>query len=440
LIPSTRVNRQWAYFLYDFLGFFLVFVSLPWVLVKFIRNPKYGKHLKARLGYFQHELKTTTLRFLLHGVSVGEVKALIPLRKELHAEFPDAEILVSASTESGLETAVKHFGQKSVVPFPLDFPWACRRFFKNIQPTHVILAELEIWPNFLRQASSRDVPVGLVNGRITENSLLGYKKVQRILPQFDKISFFGVQNKAYGKRFEALGVPADEIWITGNLKFDVGLAVDKGQSVWQNLPSDHPVFVFASTHSPEEFEIGAQLAALDVAEKGIWLFFPRHPHRAPTIFSQLKERFKLGDCVLFSEWIPQIPTPPVRCVIVDQFGLLESAYQICVGAFVGGSLMKHGGQNVLEVSAYGRPVVVGPYTENFIDEVHMLAQAGGLRRENNAEGVVKCLLSWADLPDQAAALGGKGRSALFSHQGASQNTLNALQQAGFFKAFPPVHG
>ena len=195
-----RAPRDGAYLIYDALLFLAGLLLLPWVGVRALFSRDFRRALPGRLGYAP-DMPAAERRILIHGVSVGEVKAARPLILALHAAHPECELVVCSTTPSGRETARRIFPELSVVTYPLALPRACRRFLERVKPTSVIILELEIWPNFLRACNRLDVPVAIANGRITERSMSGYLRVQRLLPQFDRIRMYGVQNERYAERF-----------------------------------------------------------------------------------------------------------------------------------------------------------------------------------------------------------------------------------------------
>lgn len=427
------MNRRWAaLLLYDVL-LVLVGVSLiPFALFRAVRSPDFRRSLPGRLG-FAESLVAGEERVLLHGVSVGEVKALKPLVMEMRRQFPERSLVVSSSTPTGLDTARQLFPDLPVVAYPLDLPGACRRFLKRVKPNLVILAELEIWPNFLNACFCQDIKVSIVNGRITDRSLAGYRRVQKWLPQFEHISLYGVQNQRYADRFSGLEVPQERVVVTGNLKYDnlptVGEDSHFATSCWARWQSGPPLVVWASTHEPEEAILLKEWLTKREAKEAVLVIVPRHPYRCPKLIPVLKRMTEGRELGAFSEWGAREELKAGSILVVDAFGQLEMIYRVAQMAFVGGSLIEHGGQNVLEPAVFQVPVVVGPHMENFLEEVTCLKQADALKSAINAAEVVECLLSWLQHPQMAQETGGNGAKALESRRGASQSTVLALHQA-----------
>jgi len=423
--------RDGAYLLYDGLLYLAAVLAAPMVLLRAVASRDFRSALPGRLGWTRR--LPGEGRLLLHGVSVGEVRAMRPLVEALRQRLPERELAVSSTTPGGRATARRLFPELPVVPFPLDLRGACGRFLDRVRPRAVILMELEIWPNFLRACSRRDIPVAIVNGRITERSMSGYLRVQRLLPQFDRIRLYGVQNERYADRFRALAVPAERIVLTGHLKYDarpVAASAKPPVAPWSLWVRERPAVVLGSTHSPEERQILAAAArAGDVLGQVLWLVVPRHPERGPRVARELAGLWP-GAVHLRSCCPVDRPLPPGAVLVVDSFGELEQVYRAARVAFVGGSLLPHGGQNVLEPAALGRPVLVGPHTDNFAEEVALLEAAGGLRRARRVPELLELLAAWLKDPAAAAAAGAAGAAALAACRGATERTLAALEEAG----------
>lgn len=406
---------------------------IPFALFRAVRSPDFRRSLRGRLGYAT-PLPAVPGRILLHGVSVGEVKALKPLVTVLRREEPNQELVISSSTPTGLSTARQLFPDLPVVAYPLDMPGISRRFLKRVQPTLVILAELEIWPNFLANCSRLDIQVAIVNGRITERSLAGYRRVQKWLPQFDRIALYGVQNERYAERFSGLDVSPDRVVVTGNLKYDnlPTQAEDAAfaDSPWARWRSGPPMVVLASTHDPEEAQLLEAWAACEEARDAVLVVVPRHPRRCPQLVPQLKRLAPERPLRRFSEVENATSLEPGSVLVVDAFGQLEALYRVARMAFVGGSLIEHGGQNMLEPAVFGLPVVVGTHTDNFLEEVAVLEAGEGLQRAKDPAEVIEWLLRWLQDPVGAAQTGECGATALESQRGAAQSTVLALRQAG----------
>jgi 3-deoxy-D-manno-octulosonic-acid transferase len=425
-------RRRGIYLLYQLVLGFGSILLIPWVISRLIFQPGFREGFPKRLG-FVPRLPPSPRRILLHGVSVGEVKALRPLIRLMQTKLPDYELVVSATTQSGLQTARHAFPELKVVSFPLDFHGSTKRFLARIAPTGVVLAELEIWPNFLRQCNRKAIPVAIVNGRITKPSMGGYQRVQKLLPQFDRIRLYCVQNQRYADRFLALGVPQNSVIVTGNLKYD-SLPIGQTDAVepWATYLNGQPSLVLASTHEPEEEQILESLNAREGLESAILIVVPRHPHRAPKLLSMIKRIAPDRPVFLRSKWPDQNSLPSKAIFLVDTFGELEAIYSAVSIAFLGGSFIDHGGQNVLEAAAFALPVLVGPHVDNFRDEVNLLAKAGALKSAKDVVVLLEYARKWLGDPVLAKSAGLAGQEALDLRRGATKSTYEALASAEIF--------
>jgi len=437
-------RRSGSYFFYDLALSLAALLLTPYVAVRGLFSAEFRRGVLSRMGFVQ--ILDARPRVLLHGVSVGEVRAMRPLVAELRAQNPGLDFVISSTTRSGMETARKIFPEQTIVRFPVDLRSVVRKFLKRVKPTSVILVELEIWPNFLRACDNKGVHVAILNGRITEKSIRGYRRVQRFLPQFDRIALYGVQNEAYANRFRSLNVPPDRIHILGNLKYDM-LPTQQEQDEWSDSPwrvwlGDSPALALASTHEPEEIDFVKAVAANSRFDDYRLVVVPRHPKRAVRLLAQLQAAAPERDVVLRSSLTDNGKLPHAAILLVDSFGELEHVYRSCEVAFVGGSLIPHGGQNVLEPAALNRPVMIGPYYENFVDEVELLKAADALKVGESPSDLIEFALNWLEQPDSAIAAGRSGAEVLASRRGSSQKSCQALASAGLLptpKATPRHH-
>lgn len=368
----------------------------------------------------------------VHGVSVGEVKAAARLISEIERLVPDVEVVISVTTDTGNRVARKHYPDHRIEFYPPDLSWIVRDAIDAIRPDLVILVESEFWPNFLIQAHARDLPVALVNGRMSARSARRFRRLRFwAAPLMQSLRAVCVQLPAYAERFATLDIPADRIHVTGNMKFD-------------NIPPQPnlerlayfrellgtalgpPVIVAGSTHPGEEQALARiRRAAREAGLACRFVVAPRHPGRADTVEAQmLKEGIEL---VRRSELDGTGgPPDPERVVLLDTVGELEHVYALADAVFVGGTLVPHGGQNVMEPASLGKPVVIGPHFQNFRGEVDMLARAGGISLCADEAEVQACLLDWiADL-DKARDVGRAARQEILDSKGATDKTVEIL--------------
>lgn len=435
--PHPGIVRWSLHHLYDVIWLVAAVIGLPWLLMRSYARPGFGAMVLGRLGRGLKPLgrPTQKKRVVIHGVSVGEVKGATSIVRELERTRPDLEVVISTSTETGFAIATDIFPDHEIVRFPIDLSFVCKRFFRHVVPSTVILIELEIWPNFLREANKLGIPVAVVNGRITRQSHKSYRIFKGLLPQFNRISLFCSQGPEYTERFLSLFVLSGRVMETGNIKAD-GLKigpVDPGCELRKLLGNPDPeglTLVAGSTHPPEERYVAeAWLAGLPGARL---IIVPRHPKRLAEILKNLAE---VGVEPQLLSGLREGEAPdPTRPAIVDTIGELERVFGLADIAFVGGSLIPHGGQNMLEPAAQGRPVLTGPNLENFTQEARILTRANAVRIIEDTAELTAALAELGADGELRSRMGAAGMEATRSQQGAAGLTLRALQAS----CLPPV--
>lgn len=426
-VPRTGLRGWLTMGIYQpvFLLAFLVYS--PVLLWRIAFDRRYRKGFRERMGFVPRRRGDRPVVWI-HGVSVGEVKAASNFIAQLRRQRPDLQLVVSATTPNGHQVARQEYKDLPVVFYPLDFGRFPARAIDRIQPRCVLLMELEIWPNFLQAARKRSVPVAVINGRISERTFKGYRLARGLLPQLDLISSYCVQDRAYQKRLLDLGVDPARVHVTGNMKYDsvvMGMNQDAARHLRPWLaPAGQLVLVAGSTHADEELWV---YEALQAAAKGLAagvraVLVPRHPERAAAIAEQLvaagAEVVRWSTC---GEVLP--PLPPGAVVLVDTIGQLQRFYVACDLAFVGGSLIPHGGQNMLEPAAQGRATVFGPHTTNFRRDVELLLAADAVVQVADRTALVTTLHHLLRDPRRRAELGANAQRVIAENQGATARTL-----------------
>jgi 3-deoxy-D-manno-octulosonic-acid transferase len=414
----------------------LVLLS-PMVLYRMLRHGRYRRGLREKLIGLS-PAQAARLRgaqdcVWIHAVSVGEANLLPGIVQRLQDERPARRIVVSTSTDTGYEIAVKHFGENQVFFCPLDFTWAVRRTLRYLAPSQLVLVELELWPNLIRLARQRGTEVMVINGRLSERSASRYQRLAIFTrPIFARLSWVGCQDQACRERFAACGTPRDRLRVTGSLKFDDAPTSRETSEVhsrarWAGIDPQHRVWMVGSTQSGEERMALEIYRSLRVDHPELRLILvPRHKerfnevaalvsaagwkvHRRSQHGSQHGERWD-GDTV----------------ILVDTIGELRHWWGVAQIATVGGSFDNRGGQNMLEPAGYGCAVSFGPDTRNFEQIARRLIEAGGAMRVADQHQlrafVVRCLTD-VTAADQ---LGRSARRAVLSHRGAADRTVAAL--------------
>ncbi len=359
-------------------------IASPWIVLRAITTGRYRQGLAQKL-FGQVPVPTTPAlpmpgtppTIWLHGVSVGEIQLLKPLVQQLRTQHPRARFVISTTTQTGMELARKILADECLIYFPLDFTWAVNNALSRVRPTMIILGELELWPNLIRVAHNRKVPVVVVNARLSERSFRGYRRFAWFTQSmFGKLRLVAAQDDSYAARFRACGVPADRVRVTGSIKFDNVTFDRQCEPVEQlrrlvGLNASHTVLIAGSTQSPEEvtsakafMEAQKQYPALRL------IVVPRHPERFDSVHRELKS---LGlDVLRRSSITSGVADESWRVLLVDTVGELRWWWGLAELALVGGSFGSRGGQNMLEPAAYGANVGFGPNTSNFRDISQLL--------------------------------------------------------------------
>lgn len=426
----------------------LTFVA-PVLAYRALRHGKYREGLSEKLLGTGATRSTPGPAIWLHAVSVGEVLLLKPVVENLRQHRPDADIWLSTTTHTGQAVARRTYPQCRVIYFPLDFTWSVGAALDRVRPDVIGLAELELWPNFISTAADRDIPVVLLNGRISEKSFRGYRRIRFLMRRvLSRISAFGVQTPEYARRMIELGAPPDRVAVTGSVKFD-GVRLQQDPARIDALRLDlgigpgERVLLAGSTHAPEEQIV---LQCYDRLQREFpdlrLLVAPRHQERFAEAASlitaagwPLRRRSEAarqaGPAPRPSGSDVQRMQQPHRpeIVLLDTLGELSTCWELAELAFVGGSLSNRGGQNMLEPCAAGAAVVVGPNTWNFQHAVELLVAAGGLLAVRDADELYQTLRQLITDQAQADRLRTAARRAIDSQQGATQQTVDLLLNA-----------
>jgi 3-deoxy-D-manno-octulosonic-acid transferase len=433
--PATGRWDFLTHCVYDVVGLLAVLVMLPLLLYRMVMDPRARVGLAQRFGFTPRRTGDAPCLWI-HGVSVGEILGAERFIRDFSRRYPEWEIALSTTTGTGHEVAKERYPGRLVFFYPLDLSFAVRRVLRRIRPSAVLLVELEIWPNFLLAASRHRIPVGLINGRISERSFRGYRFWKRFLPNpLDCVDAYCVQNDLYADRLRRLGVPPDRIHVTGTMKFDtVALQGDPAQEeilrreLGLQGQGKELVLIGGSTHPPEERILYDCYRALVVRHPGLRLLLaPRHPQRLTEIEEDLSSA---GATVVRRTQIdprrpaPVGPVPPV--ILIDTMGELGRLYGLADVVFVGGSLIPHGGQNMMEPAGLGKPVLLGPHTFNFADSVELLLEEDALRVVQSADELTSALEDLLLDGEGRAAMGFRARAVIEKNKGASRRNLDVV--------------
>ncbi|TVP50158.1 MAG: 3-deoxy-D-manno-octulosonic acid transferase [Halomonas sp.] len=386
-----------------------------------------------RLGMRLEPLPPTP-RIWLHCASVGEVRAARPLIAGLLARYPAHSLLLTTMTATGAQQATAMISEQPPQDqtrlahcfLPLDFPGAAKRFVRRVQPKLAIMFETELWPNLLHACGKQKVPVAVVNGRL---SLRAFKRYQRLRPlmanALRRVDWLAAKSLEDAKRFHALGCGAGVTDVVGSLKFDNpsdNKALVDSECLLKKW-GERPVWVAGSTRDGEEtLLLKAHHQLLQRYPNALLVLVPRHPQR----FDDVANLCATEGWAISRRSLKQSVTAQTQVYLGDTLGELATLYAAGSVAFVGGSLVPLGGHNVLEPAALGKPVLSGPYIENFIDVAEPLQHAGTLTLVESPGALADVLAHYFANPEFATQAGQAGREVINSHKGSLKRTLDGL--------------
>lgn len=366
------------------------------------REPMYRSHIGERFGHYAAATRAGEADVLwIHAVSVGETRAVAPLIERLERERPSRTIVLTHMTATGRETGRALFGNRVVQAWlPYDLPFAVNRFLAHFRPRAGLLVETELWPNLAAAAARMHVPLLLINARLSERSAHGYARIAPLArPLLRSLAGVAAQTEEDAARLRALG--ASDVAVTGNLKYDVDVMPglrDRGRLLRERFGIDRPVVVLASTRPGEEPLLLDALLRSSLSPHVLVVIVPRHPQRFDEVAAMLAAR-SLPFARRSDE---RAVSRDVRVVLGDSMGEMHAYYAAADVAFVAGSLLPLGGQNLIEPIAAGVPTLVGPHTFNFAQAASAAIAAGAAIRVDDAEALweaVQRLL--ADAPARA---------------------------------------
>lgn len=388
------------------------------------RDPAYAQHWRERLGSYAAPPSSGAI--WIHAVSVGEVRAAAPLVAALRRRKPERPLLVTVMTPTGRATAQGLFGEGALVVYaPYDFSFAVRRFLRHFRPQAALLMETELWPNLVWEARRADVPVCLINARLSERSARRYRRVAPLVARvLGALSAVAAQSEGDAERLAALGARA--IRVTGNLKFDVvppDDAIAQGRALRTRL-GPRPVVIAASTREGEEALLLTALAALP--EDILLLIVPRHPER----FDEVARLLSASGVPFARKSTFSPPDGDIRVLLGDSLGEMYTYYASADVAIMGGTFLPYGGQNLIEPCALGVPVIVGPHTYNFAEAARLAVAAGATLAVPDAAAALAAAGRLCRDETARMAMSEKARAFAEAHRGATGRTLAYLAESG----------
>jgi len=408
----------------------LVHLRLKW---RAYRAPAYGQRTAERFGHLPAGIPQGAL--WVHAVSAGETIAVAPLIKKLTADLAlqKVPLLVTTMTPTGSAEVARLFGDSVAHCYaPYDFADCVRRFLDAAKPRALVLMETEIWPNMISMTAHRDIPVALINARLSQRSALGYTRVRSLVtPVLRSLSWIACQYPADAQRFRDLGASDAQVEVVGNLKFDVAdvpISADQRRQLVlleERAQLTHrSVWVAGSTHHGEDpIVLAAHQHVVARDSDACLILVPRHPERFMQVYELAASQFTTSR---LSDWLAdasagestQVSMPQV--VIADVMGLLRSLYEVAQVAFVGGSLVDLGGHNPIEAAVAKRPVLMGPGRYNFVAVCEKFAEAGCLHEVRDAQQLGLHLLTLFSDEAERRAQGERAAALVTEHSGAAE--------------------
>ena len=393
------------------------------------KQPEYRQHIGERYGFYAQRAPGKLI--WLHAVSVGETRAAEPLIEALLQRHPDHSLLLTHMTPTGRDTGRmyldRHPGRVLQAYLPYDLPDAAARFLGHFRPAFGLFMETELWPNIIATAKARQIPLGLVNARLSSRSQRGYQRLRALAqPAFAGLDVVAAQTDDDAARIRSLG--ANRVSVTGNLKFDVTpdpAKLARGLN-WRAEIGARPVWLAASTRDGEEaliLDTQGEIERSNLLPNPLLILVPRHPQRFEEVAGLVRERgmkFKRRS-------LEEFPEAGTQVWLGDSMGEMASYYAAADLALIGGSLLPFGGQNLIEAAACGCPVVVGPHTFNFAQASDDAVACGAASRISGSEELAGCVQAILGNPEHRINMKEKAIAFSHTHQGATERTMALLE-------------
>lgn len=393
-------------------------------------KPSVGKRWKEHFGFTPY-IPSCHNPIWIHAASVGETLAVTPFIKRLKSRHPEIKIVLTTTTSTGAEQAERLGDLVTHRYTPVDFSFAIKKFIKIIKPSQLIIVETELWPNTLNVVSKANIPITLLNARLSEKSYRGYKKVLPLfIPMAKQLSKVLCQYEDDAARFAKLGVSQAKLVVTGSIKFDISITdsvITQGNQLRELLGKDRPIWIAASTHDGEDQQLlSVHRQLLSTIPEALLVLVPRHPER---FFNVTKLSKEFGFRTLTRSSGSAI-SHDVQVYVGDTMGEMLTLMQASDVCFMGGSLVgkKVGGHNLLEPAALGMPLVIGPSYYNFTDITHALVEADACKIVHDQVDILTQLNIWLTDKQQREISGQQALSVVNKNTGAIERSLDQIAQ------------
>ena len=409
-----------------------MYLATPFVLLHFAirgwKDRRYLQRWKERFAFGPGQSDSGGI--IIHAASVGELNAAVPLINALAGKPEAMPLTITTFTPTGSARAQSLAGRDVLHCYaPLDLPGAVRRFFEQKKPRLLIIMETEIWPNLLFEASRRKIPILMANARLSAKALKSYRRFRSLAGQtLSKVDHLAAQSSIDAERLVACGADPGRVFVTGNLKFDLSVPDNLEQHAARLRPlwgGERPVLIAGSTHEEDDVcVLNAFGTILEALPETLLILVPRHPERfaaAGKLSREMGFRTELHSN-------GEACSPRAQCFVIDAMGELLLYYACSDVAVIGGSFGPVGGHNALEASALGRPVIVGPNTENFTEITDDLISQGAATRVADAGELGQTIITLFQNPANRQAMGEAGRKMVMQGRGALHDILDAISR------------
>jgi len=403
-----------------------LYLLLPFIPLRLLwrarKQPAYLNHVGERFGRYPAlpiRARDSAGILWVHAVSVGETRAAQPLIEALLKDYPDHTVLLTGMTPTGRDTGAQVYGDRVIQAYlPYDYPGAVGCFFRHFHPRLGILMETELWPNLLQAAQNHQIPMLLCNARLSQRSARGYQRFSGLTgPAFRALSGVAAQSEADAQRLTLLG--ASPVTVCGNLKFDVPTPADKIAlgTTWKEQAGQRKVWLAASTREGEEALILDALRAAPLSN-ALLVLVPRHPQRFAEVAALAESKgFTVG------RRSAGLPAADTDIWLGDSMGEMVAYYTMADVAFIGGSLLPLGGQNLIEAAACGCPVLIGPHTFNFAEATEQAITAGAAQRVADAPALIAAIKPLLASPPRRNNMAYAATQFAAAHRGATARTM-----------------
>ncbi len=411
-----------------------IYTILLWLLLPYIffhllwrarKQPEYLQHVAERFGFYA--LHSNKPIIWLHTVSVGETRAAASLIQRLQEKYPGHQLLLTHTTPTGRAASAQLYGDDVLrVYLPYDYPFAVKYFLRHFRPSIGILLETEIWFNLIHACHAEKIPLLLLNARLSEKSAARYARYPNLVRQgLRELNAIAAQSEADAARLTALG--ARDVTVMGNLKFDIEpplAMLELGARLRTQFGLGRKIFLAASTRAGEEVLLLDVLKQADIPHL-LTVIVPRHPQRFDEVAALLTRHG-----IRFQSRSEDRPVAPdTQVVLGDSMGEMFAYYAACDLAFIGGSLLPFGGQNLIEACAVGKPVLIGPHTYNFAQASQNAVDSGAAVRVQDTTELAQALQNLLSHPDQMAEIGNAGLRFVNANRGATTHAMLHINQS-----------